>query len=101
MHNLYKMYFIGSNALEFMCREETYRMAKRVTDEAIRQAIMTRVAVPWWPHAGRALSLGKDATRAAVKRGEIPTLDFLHGAKAKPVPTSFLRKVMGLTEKAA
>ena len=71
-------------------------MGKRLTDEAIRQAILNRVAVPWWPHAGRALSLGKDATRGAVKRGEIPTLDFLRGAKAKPVPTAFLRKVLGM-----
>lgn len=69
-------------------------MAKKLTDEDIRQAIQTRIAVPQWPHTGRALSLGKDAIRAAVKRGEIPTLDFL-GTKAKPVPTSFLRKMMG------
>jgi hypothetical protein len=79
-----------------MCHEKAYPMAEKVTDEDIRRAIMTRAAVPQWPHAGRALSLGKDATRAAVKRGEIPTLDFLRGAKAKPVPTAFLRKVLGM-----
>jgi hypothetical protein len=67
-------------------------MAKKLTDEQIRQAIMTRVAVPWWPHAGRALSLGKDTMRAAVKRGDVPTVKIK--CKSPPVPTAFLRKVM-------
>ena len=69
-------------------------MAKKLTDEAIRRAILTRLAVPWWPHAGRALSLGKDAMRAAIKRGDVPTLEFLQ-CKAPPVPTAFLRKLLG------
>jgi hypothetical protein len=71
-------------------------MAKKtLTDEAIRRAILTRVAVPLWPHTGRALSLGKDATRAAAERRVIPVLDF--GTKQKRVPTAFLRKVLGMS----
>jgi hypothetical protein len=75
-------------------RQTDEDISQALSDEDIRQAIMTRIAVPPWPHAGRALSLGKDATRGAIKRGEIPTLDF-PGIKRKPVPTSFLRKMMG------
>jgi hypothetical protein len=69
-------------------------MAKRLTDEDIRKAILSRVAVPLWPHTGRALSLGKDATIAAERRGEIPVLNFLRHSKQKRVPTAFLRKHM-------
>ena len=63
-----------------------------LTDEEIRVLILTRLAVDLWPVAGRALGLGRDATYGAAKRGEIPTLPFK--GKKKPVPTSFLRKLL-------
>jgi hypothetical protein len=62
-------------------------------DDEIREAIMTKLTVPLWPTAGRALGLGRSATYAAAERGEIPTITL--GAK-RPVPTASLRKMLGM-----
>lgn len=35
-----------------------------------------RGAIPLWPDTGRILGIGKDATYAAARAGEIPTLRF-------------------------
>ncbi len=65
-----------------------------MTDDEIRKEIMTKLAVPLWPTAGLALNLGEHATRKAEKRGAIPTLPGM--GRKKPVPTSWLRKQLGL-----
>jgi len=66
-----------------------------VNHKQIRQQIMTQLTVPLWPTAGRALGLGRSATYAGAKNGDIETLDIGH---KKPVPTAFLRKKLGLVE---
>ena len=65
-----------------------------MTDDEIRKEIMTKLAVPVWPTAGKALGLGQHAALAAAKRGDIHTLPW--GGKQPPVPTSWLRRVLGL-----
>jgi len=67
-----------------------------MTDDQIRQEILTKLAVPAWPVAGRALGLGRHATRTAAARGDIPTLPW--AGKQPPVPTAWLRRVLGLAE---
>jgi hypothetical protein len=64
-----------------------------MTDEEIRKEIMTKLAVPL-SVAGKALGLGPHATKEAEKRGDIPTLPW--GGKQPPVPTSWLKQVLGL-----
>jgi hypothetical protein len=64
-------------------------------DSKIRRDIMTKLTVPLWPHAGKALGLGRSSTFDAARTGAIETLD-LPGIRRKPVPTSFLRKKLGL-----
>lgn len=54
---------------------------------------MTRLSVPL-RIAGRALSLGQDAADGAAERGAIPVIEGM--GRAKPVPTSWLRRVLGL-----
>jgi hypothetical protein len=68
-----------------------------MTDEEIRKAILTRLSVPMGI-ARRALSLGQHAANAAAERGAIPTVEGM--GRAKPVPTSWLRQVLGLDDKA-
>ena len=46
-----------------------------LSDEQIRGDIFTKLAVPLWPHTGRALNLQRGATYAAAEAGKIPTLD--------------------------
>jgi hypothetical protein len=75
------------------------RGAFTITDEEIRKEILTKLAVPLWPTAGRALGLGQHAAHAAAKNGAIPTLEGM--GRKKPVPTSWLREVLGLDEQAA
>jgi hypothetical protein len=65
-----------------------------MTDEEIHKEIMTKLAVPLWPIAGKALGLGQYAAHAAAERGDIPTLPW--GGKQPPVPTSWLKRVLGL-----
>jgi hypothetical protein len=69
-----------------------------MTDDEIRQAIMTKLTVPIWPTAGRALGFGRNGAYEAAKKGVIPTIDC---GRKKPVPTAALRRLLGLDEKAA
>ena len=48
-----------------------------------------------WPQAGRALRLGRSATYAAAKRGEIPTIRL---GRRIVVPTAGLRKLLQLSD---
>jgi hypothetical protein len=64
--------------------------------EDIKRALMEELTVPL-PLAGRALGLGRNASYEAAKRGDIPTIDI--GCK-KPVPTSWLRRRLGLEREA-
>jgi hypothetical protein len=64
-------------------------------DHEIRQEILTKLTVPLWPTAGRALGLGKSLSYAGARSGEIPTIGV--GGK-HTVPTAFLRRKLGLDE---
>jgi hypothetical protein len=68
-----------------------------MTDEEIRREILTKLAVPLWPITGRALGLGQHAAKEAADRGAIPTVKGM--GRKQPVPTSWLRHVLGLTER--
>jgi hypothetical protein len=62
-------------------------------DRKIRREIMTKLTVPLWPTAGKALGLGRNSTYEGAKSGEIETIPV---GRRLPVPTSFLRKKLGL-----
>jgi hypothetical protein len=64
-------------------------------DSKIRRDIETKVSVPLWPTTGKALGLGRSSTYEAGRSGAIPTID-IPGIRKKPVPTSWLRKKLGL-----
>jgi hypothetical protein len=67
-----------------------------VNDKQLRQIIMTRLTVPLWPHAGKALGISRSTAYARARTGEIVTLG---GPRQKqPVPTAFLRKKLGLND---
>jgi len=70
-----------------------------MTDDEIRKEILTKLAVPVWPVAGRALGLGQHSALKAAKNGGIPTVEGM--GRKKPVPTIWLRHVLGLDEQAA
>ena len=57
---------------------------------------MTKLAVPLWPTAGKALGIGRSTAYAGARSGEIETIEI---GRRKPVPTAFLRKKLGLTGK--
>ena len=64
-----------------------------MTDEEIRKAILEKLSVPLWPHAGRALNLQRGATYAAAAAGKIPTLDV---SRKKDVPSEWIRNKLNL-----
>jgi hypothetical protein len=64
-----------------------------MTDEDVRQAIMTKLVVPPWPTAGKALNPGRSAIYEAIARGEIPVIAV---GRKKPIPTSWLRHKLGI-----
>jgi hypothetical protein len=64
-------------------------------DKEIRQAIMTRLTVPLWPTAGRALGLGRNSTFEGARNGQIETIPV---GRRRPVPTAFLRRKLRLDE---
>ena len=66
-----------------------------MTDEEIKQQIMTRLTVPLWPIAAKALGLGRSTAYDGARDGSIETVGI--GDKHQ-VPTSFLRKKLGLSE---
>jgi hypothetical protein len=63
-------------------------------DRKIRRDIMTKLTVPLWPTAGKALGLSRSSTYEGARNGEIETIEI---GRRKPVPTAFLRKKLGLT----
>jgi hypothetical protein len=70
-----------------------------LTDDEILRLVMTKLSVPVWPVAGKALGLGRNATYEAATRGDIPTVAV--GGRRKPVPTSWLRRKLGLGDTSA
>jgi hypothetical protein len=64
-------------------------------DREIRRQIMTRLTVPLWPTAGRALGLGRNLTFEGARTGEIETITV---GRRRPVPTAWLRRKLGLDE---
>jgi hypothetical protein len=64
-----------------------------MTDEEIKQELLTKLVVPLWPTAGLAVGLSRSATYQAAKRGDIPTLDV---GRNRTVPTASLRKMLGI-----
>ena len=59
----------------------------------IRKEIMTKLTVPLWPTAGRALGLGRNSTFEGARKGEIATIAV---GRRRPVPTAWLRAKLGL-----
>jgi hypothetical protein len=59
----------------------------------IRREIMTKLTVPLWPTAGKALGLGRNSTFEGARKGEIETIAV---GRRRPVPTAFLRRKLGL-----
>jgi excisionase family DNA binding protein len=53
------------------------------------------VVLPLWPEAGEVLDLGRSATYAAAKNGEIKTIRF---GRLRKVPTAWLRKKLDFDE---
>jgi hypothetical protein len=65
-------------------------------DEDLKDRLRTRLTVPLWPDAGTALNLRRNATYDAAARGEIPCIEV--GRRKKSVPTSWLRRLLGIEE---
>jgi hypothetical protein len=61
-------------------------------DEDLKEKLTTRLTVRLWPDAGTALGRGERATYAEARRGEIPCI----GRRNRTVPTSWLRKRLGI-----
>lgn len=66
-----------------------------MNDKEIRRQIMTRLTVPLWPTAGRALGLGRNLTFEGARTGEIETIAV---GRRRPVPTAWLRRKLRLDE---
>ena len=58
-----------------------------MNDSEILHDIMTKLTVPLWPTAGRALGLGRNSTFEGAKTGEIKTITV---GRRRPVPTAWL-----------
>jgi hypothetical protein len=65
-----------------------------VSDKQILRDLMTKLTVPLWPTAGRALGFGRSKTYEMAKTGEIETIG--DGPGKRPVPTAFLRRKLGI-----
>lgn len=57
-----------------------------------KQKDIKPLTVPLWPHAGKALGIGKTAAYAAASRGDIPTIRI--GGRIL-VPLAKLKKLVG------
>jgi hypothetical protein len=64
----------------------------------IERALRENLVVSLWPTDGKALGLKRGATYGAAERGDIPTTDVGH---LKRVPSSWLRRKLGLDEAAS
>jgi len=67
-----------------------------VDDEEIRRELTSKLTVPLWPTAGRALGLGKNATYEAFAKGQIPGA-FKIGKNIKAA-TAPIRRRLGLDQ---
>ncbi len=67
-------------------------------DRDLEKRLKTEFTVPLWPDTGRALKRGRNATYEAAARGEIPCIPV--GKRKKEVPTSWIRRVLGIEEAA-
>ena len=72
------------------------RTKRTPSPEQMRRDILTKLAVPLWPHAGWALGVGRSLTYEGAESGVIPTIEGI--GRRKPVPTSWLRPKVGLGE---
>jgi hypothetical protein len=66
---------------------------RRMTSEELRNAILTELTVPVWPHAGKALGVSRNSSYEAARRNEIPTVKI---GNRLSVPTARLREMLGL-----
>jgi hypothetical protein len=72
------------------------RTKRTPSPEQMRRDILTKLAVPLWPHTGWALGVGRSLTYEGAESGVIPTIEGI--GRRKPVPTSWLRPKVGLGE---
>lgn len=63
----------------------------------LKKALDEQLTVPVWPHAGMALGLSRNPAYEAAKRGDFPTIRI---GGAIRVPTSSLRKILGMDQPA-
>jgi hypothetical protein len=64
----------------------------QMIDTDLEEKLRTRLTVPLWPDAGMALGRGERATYSDARKGEIPCI----GKRNRTVPTSWLRKRLGI-----
>jgi hypothetical protein len=66
-----------------------------MSDAKILKEITTKLTVPIWPTAGKALGIGRNSAYEGVRKGEIETIAV---GRRRPVPTAFLRRKLGIDE---
>ena len=64
-------------------------------DDQLKDQLIQKLSVALWPTAGKALGLGRNATYAAARRGDIQINRF--GSKMT-APTAPLRRRLGLDD---
>jgi hypothetical protein len=64
----------------------------------LEKKLRENVVLPLWPDTGQALRLGRNSTYSAAEKGDIETISF---GRLKRVPTSWLRRKLGLDGTAA
>jgi hypothetical protein len=67
-----------------------------MTLDEIRTLLDSHAVVPLWPEAGRALGLTRGHTYRCAEAGDIEVIPM---GRLKRVPTSWLRRRLGLEEK--
>ncbi len=63
--------------------------------DKIEKLLSQNAVLPLWPETGKILRLGRSATYAAARAGEIETVEF---GRLKRVPTAWLKRKLGLSE---
>jgi len=64
-----------------------------MSDAKILKEITTKLTVPLWPTAGKALGIGRNSAYEGARKGEIETIAV---GRRRPVPTAFLRRKLGI-----
>ncbi len=67
-------------------------------DENLLEAVKKRATLPLWPETGRLLGKGRNVTYAAARAGQIPVIPI--GKRRGGVPTSWIRRVLGIEQAA-